>query len=423
MKSIVIAVFVMALLSACGSTAPIASREGFAGLYSVPGGELRLEARVYHGAPDQSVIHFKLYTDDLLYKSDGGGPPYHARVRITYEAFPGWESRQLIDSASTLVNDQSDLPDEQKELVGTLDMRRNEHISFVLKVTAHDLNRDAKTVVTIPVQRDGIGTRQYFLPLSTTTGLPLFDDHVAPGTHVIIRSERYAGSTLFAAHFPQRSGLPAPVFSTGSPPAADGKPDSLFTVTVSADGDFGFVAGANGFFHFRPDSASAEGYTLFSLGDSYPDVRSARAMIAPLRYITSMQEYDAMNNASNGRKAVERFWVDAAGDRERARDAIRAYYRRVETANRHFTSHLEGWKTDRGLTLIIFGMPNTVHKSATSETWIYGEETNLMSMSFTFTQRSAPFTDNDLVLERDPVYKAAWYRNVESWRNGRVYQN
>src|SRR5690606_4540256 len=31
--------------------------------------------------------------------------------------------------------------------------------------------------------------------------------------------------------------------------------------------------------------------------------------------------------------------------------------------------------------------------------------------------------DNDLVLERDPMLKGAWYRNVESWRNGRVYQN
>ena len=46
-----------------------------------------------------------------------------------------------------------------------------------------------------------------------------------------------------------------------------------------------------------------------------------------------------------------------------------------------------------------------------------------MSLTFNFTKRKGPFSDNDLVLERDPMLKGAWYRNVESWRNGRVYQN
>ena len=123
------------------------------------------------------------------------------------------------------------------------------------------------------------------------------------------------------------------------------------------------------------------------------------------------------------RKAVERFWLDAAGSKDRARSAIRAYYERVENANRYFTSFVEGWRTDRGLVHIIFGTPNTIHKTAQGEAWIYGEETNLMSLTFRFKQRDLPFTDNDLQLERDPMLKGAWYRNVESWRNGRIVQN
>ena len=46
-----------------------------------------------------------------------------------------------------------------------------------------------------------------------------------------------------------------------------------------------------------------------------------------------------------------------------------------------------------------------------------------MSTTFTFVRRSSPFSENDLVLERDPLLKGAWYRNVESWRNGRILQN
>ena len=43
-----------------------------------------------------------------------------------------------------------------------------------------------------------------------------------------------------------------------------------------------------------------------------------------------------------------------------------------------------------------------------------------MSLVFTFVRREEPFSNNDLVLRRDPQLKSAWYRNVESWRNGRI---
>ncbi|MCB0779361.1 MAG: GWxTD domain-containing protein, partial [Flavobacteriales bacterium] len=140
-----------------------------------------------------------------------------------------------------------------------------------------------------------------------------------------------------------------------------------------------------------------------------------------LRYITSMQEYDNIRQADNVRSQVEAFWLDAFGERDRARQAIRTYYGRVENANRYFTTWIEGWRTDRGMVHIIFGPPNSIHRGTNSETWTYGEASSLMSLNFVFVRREQPFTDNDLVLDRDPTFKGAWYRNVESWRNGRVY--
>jgi GWxTD domain-containing protein len=130
-----------------------------------------------------------------------------------------------------------------------------------------------------------------------------------------------------------------------------------------------------------------------------------------------------MTNEPDARKAMERFWLDAAGDRERAREAIRIYYGRVENANRHFSSVVEGWRTDRGLVHIIFGTPTSIYRSETGETWTYGEENNIMSLSFNFVKRPSALSDNDYRLDRDPMFKGAWYRNVESWRNGRVHQN
>ena len=82
---------------------------------------------------------------------------------------------------------------------------------------------------------------------------------------------------------------------------------------------------------------------------------------------------------------------------------------------------MEGWKSDRGIIYIIFGVPNVVYKHKNYENWIYGEENNMMSLSFVFHKVDNPITDNDFVLSRSPVFKNNWFRAVDSWRSGRIY--
>lgn len=409
------------LSSGCVSYVPVAGGDNFAYLYGKGAAAVRLQARVYHSSDTRSVIWFKLRTQDLLYKSGGGGGPFRAKVLLKYEAYPTIGSTQLLDSASTFVKDTSDDPTEDKELVGSMDMKRNEQKSFVLKVTARDLNRDTESTVFIPVERSVPGHRQGFLPL-TEQGVPLFDDHVPAGTTVRVLCEQYAGRMLYAEHLELPARLPAPVFTTGNERPAV-RVDSTYDVMVDVDGSFLFTADSSGFDHFRIDTASTAGFTLFTFNNTYPTVRTAPDMVPPMRYITSLQEWDRIISSGDQRRELEKFWADAAGSRDRAREAIDAYYSRVESANRHFTGWTEGWKSDRGLVHIIFGTPNTIRKSAEAEVWTYGEETNLMSLTFIFEKREGPYSDNDLVLRRDPTFKTAWYRNVESWRNGRVFQN
>lgn len=414
-------VLALVLLARCGTYVPVAGGDNFAYLYGKGAAAVRLQARVYHPAEDRSTIWFKLRTVDLLYKNTGGGGPFRAQVLLRYEAWSNWGAETLLDSASTFLKDTSDKPKEDKDLIGSIDMKRNDQRSFLLKVTVRDLNRGAESTVFIPVERGSAGQRQGFLPL-TERGIPLFDDHVPPGTTLRILCEQYAGTTLYAEHLDAPFKLPPPVFTQ-----AETRPvvrvDSTYLVPVGSDGSFTFTTGERGFDHFRTDTASSTGYTLFTAGRPYPEVVRAPDMVAPLRYITSLQEWDRLMAAENKRLEVEKFWTDAAGSRDRAREAIDAYYSRVESANRHFTAWTEGWRTDRGLVHIIFGTPNTIRKTATSEIWTYGEESNLMSLTFLFEKRDGPYSDNDLVLRRDGVFKSAWYRNVESWRNGRIVQN
>ncbi|MBZ0206858.1 MAG: GWxTD domain-containing protein [Flavobacteriales bacterium] len=426
MKRLILPLLLVAVVflgaAGCGSYVPVASGDNFAYLYGKGAAAIRLQARIYQPDDARAVIYFKLRTADLLYKGTGGGGPYHARVVMSYEAYPAPDSKELLDSASTFVKDQSMVADEDKELIGSMPLKTVGNTPFILRITAHDLNRDAQSTVMLRVDRGASGSAQEFLPLGAN-GLPIFDDHVRPGTTLKVEAERHAGALLHVGHYPPVQKLPAPVFANVPPPALDNPPDSTFTVRVQPDGTFNFTTGADGFYHFRADTASVVGFTLFVPTESYPTVSTAQDMVSPLRYITSLKEWDALSTSPTPRKDVERFWTDAAGSRDRARDAIAGYYGRVESANRHFSSYTEGWKTDRGLVHIIFGTPSTIRKDARGETWVYGDETNLMSLVFNFVRRDEPFSGNDLVLQRDPQLKSAWYRNVESWRNGRILQN
>lgn len=415
---------ISSLLAACSSSAPSVQRDNLAYLYGKGPANLRLYARVYHESADRTSVNFKLSTADLLYKSDGVGGAYKAKVRITYSTFAEKDSRNLLDSASTLVLDEATGQGEDRELIGRMELRRTADRSFLLKVVARDLNRETEAEIMLRVEADPAGSAQYFMPIDSASGLPLFADHVRPGQRMAVRCETLSGQTLRATHHKVNDALPPPVFSGSLVDRNDPAPDSTFHVSVDANGRFELPTTKPGIYHFLPaDADSTYGYVLAVLEQSFPYVDQPADMVKPLRYITSTQEFERITSATDTRRAVERFWLDAAGDRERAREAIRIFYGRVENANRHFSALTEGWRTDRGLVHIIFGTPTTIYRNTNGESWTYGEENNLMSLTFNFVRRKSTLTGNDLVLQRDPVLKGAWYRNVESWRNGRVYQN
>ncbi len=93
----------------------------------------------------------------------------------------------------------------------------------------------------------------------------------------------------------------------------------------------------------------------------------------------------------------------------------------MNDANAHFSSYLEGWKTDRGMIYLIYGSPNTIYRTANTENWIYGDASNINSLQFMFVRVDNPFSDNDFSLERSGNYRQQWYMAVDVWRQGRAY--
>jgi hypothetical protein len=109
--------------------------------------------------------------------------------------------------------------------------------------------------------------------------------------------------------------------------------------------------------------------------------------------------------------------LSVTGDKERAKDLMKSYFRRVELANRYFTSYKEGWKTDRGMIYIIFGLPDEVYQFTDREVWNY--KNSSYKISFDFVQSSTVFDPDNYVLIRQKKFQETWYEVIDLWRNAR----
>ena len=114
----------------------------------------------------------------------------------------------------------------------------------------------------------------------------------------------------------------------------------------------------------------------------FPEVRKVTDLMESTRYITSRKEYGRMMTDPDPKAALDAFWLACHSDTDRASALISTYYGRVEEANRYFSGIQEGWRSDRGMVHIIFGLPTHVRSGPSYEYWTYGEEGSTNAVTF-----------------------------------------
>lgn len=152
----------------------------------------------------------------------------------------------------------------------------------------------------------------------------------------------------------------------------------------------------------------------------FPAMRDLDEMTRAIRYIASREEYGAIREARDPKRALDAFWLQFAGSPEEARMLIRTYYGRVREANVHFSGLREGWRTDRGMVYVVFGHPDRTRRDRYGETWVYGEEGDVNALIFRFSRRNAGDDFNVFELERYPGFRSPWEAMVSSWRRGKI---
>jgi GWxTD domain-containing protein len=238
-----------------------------------------------------------------------------------------------------------------------------------------------------------------------------------------VKLEPFVGiSDLTTVHGPTRSIVsyyndnfpPAlPPFAESQGRVAKGMlTDSTFFITEGQE----VLFSQKGLYLLQRDTSLAEGLAIRA-EDDYPRFTRIPSLAGPLVYICTKQEYDRLTAAKVDKKVFDKVILSITNDTDRARKLMRSYFRRVELANQYFTSYKEGWKTDRGMVFIVFGLPDEVFKFHDREIWSYDNQD--YNVNFSFTKSSSVFDPDNYVLIREKKYQQTWYEVIDLWRNAR----
>lgn len=249
-------------------------------------------------------------------------------------------------------------------------------------------------------------------PYITTSHFPLTEKFVLQGQTINLKSFA-EDSSVFVFHYPTIFPAAGPPFATKQGRVAPIiRSDSIWTVNAERT----LSVKETGLYLLQQDTTSLEG-VAFRVEDDYPKLGTLQSLVGPLIYVCTAQEYDKLRAAGNDKAQFDKIILGITGNAERARNFMRTYFRNVELANRYFTSYKEGWKTDRGMVYIIYGLPQAVYLLGDREVWEYNNTTFIGR--FTFTKSPTIFDPENFVLIREEAYRDAWYAMIDLWRKAR----
>ncbi len=266
------------------------------------------------------------------------------------------------------------------------------------------------TLHTIPLRRE-MGQKAYMV-LKAETGMPLFRSYINTAERLVVQHYREPQALKLQRY--------DATFPPALPPMASGQEQVPRTLAITQTLDFmtGDTIALDEQGLYLAELAEGAKTGLLVRSDKYPFVTTAEELIQPLLYMTTSTERKLLYSAQDPKAAVDEFWLKVAGDKNVARDLIRIFYGRVEAANRLFTSHKQGWATDRGMVYIVYGQPDIISLSGNTLTWLYQETASSPYVKFVFNKKQNTFTENHYELVRRREYEESWFSTVAKWRAG-----
>lgn len=341
--------FVIVLTMGCGSKRRAYDKELIAKTNQEFQNSPEFQYRIFQSETDSVSFYFRINSEKLLYARSEGGE-MTAVVFIEINVLPSASDGPKIPSKIIKFVDRDDerIP---KVLQAKTKMKIPAGYSYRIEFLLKDQQRQQTFPHGAILNREAKVDRAHFLAKVDSNNLVVFGDRIAPNVKYNVASliANNGVNQILVDYYRRNFALPLPPFLLKEPPPFDYLPDSSFYLVANQQSEFSFTSATEGFYHFRPDSGIKEGFTLFVSGQEFPKVTTVKNMVEPLRYLLSNLEYKRIDNGMYNRTEFEKIWIDWAGTKEKAKTCIEAYYKRVEFCNSKFSSHVDGWKSDRGL--------------------------------------------------------------------------
>ncbi len=394
------------LLQAC-TTGGKLSTWNFAEAYNPDSNFESMQCQAFQSHIDSLKIFLKL--DETRFEArDESETGFYADYSISFLSFSDEGMRHPMD---TFRFDFNNIPFVMREKKGERICALPYHDDIkAIDILLNDRNSDYEDhLVLYPGHQDFL-----FLPMDTLYNVLYSPLSVKSGLSYFLRT-RVSGK-FNVEYYRESNEIASPPFVTTDRVSDENMPDSVFQIRVMDDSVLVFRPFANGIYVLSPEEMPGLRQKFSVFGKSYPKLATSEEMLMPLRYITSADEFIKLANAPVLKTAIDSFWVFNSGNAERALGLLRNYYKRVEEANRFFSSAVRGWQTDRGLIYIMYGMPDVVYRSARAESWIYGGKNDYNSLRFNFFLKKDAGNLRDMQLEPQTHYRSSWYPQADKWR-------
>ncbi len=372
--------------------------------------------KTYNNSKTTSILYCKIKTSDFLNVFSASEKQNKINYTLEGKLFLLAEDF-LVDSFSISKNIATDTI---KEITEKINLQCEEGEKYILKISLIDNHRISTTNHNISIDRTTINKNDYLI-FDKESKLE-FGSYFNISDTLFIQNNTKQ-KTLFVKYYKEKFPLAKPPFMAGEIKSKKIKAENIFPFSTDTT-LFVFPINEIGIYQILDKEESENGMSILSFENNFPKITTAKNMILPLQYISENKNYFELQEIKNPKIAIDKFWLDRTkGDKEQAGELIYIFYKRVEDANTFFTSYKAGWKTDRGMIMIIFGAPNIIYQSKEGESWIYGEKNNMYSLNFTFTKIKNKFSDNDFQLNRSAYFKDIWNTAQESWREGHAYSD
>ncbi|OIN55824.1 GWxTD domain-containing protein [Arsenicibacter rosenii] len=341
-----------------------------------------------------------------------------AHFLVNYVIYPDYNSRDRLGYGNVPITSQVVVPNGEY-LTLMFDVKRpSGAINGILLTEITETNNGKKALNDLPVRFRSTKLSDRYALFDKDGKLPLLRNYVNLKDTVVIRDVNGTVKPLYTFRYRHDfEAASSPMNTTTRPAPKTLTVDSSLVINTSQP----FRMPSEGLYFFLEDSTETYGVGLVVADNRFPKLTRPEKLVKPVLYMSTSTEINELNNTKEVKKAFDRYWLNLmSGNEDIARRAIRAYFNRVEDANRLFTTYKEGWKTDKGMIYVVLGPPDRVQRSRDREVWVYNRRANVSEINFTFNRKPNQFVEDHYELVRYMEYQPIWYPIVEAWRTGAI---